>query len=95
MIILRNKKTATKYYQDLLCNWYDLISFEPARLCELLQEHLLQNDLFQIKGKWIFYEYKELNNKGIKHFVNDNGVLYQRCEFQDKYNISINAMKYN
>ena len=92
------KKPATKYYQDLLRNWYDLISFEPARLCELLQEHLFQNDLFHIGGKWIFNEYKELDNKGInlvKHFVKDNGTLYQRCEFQDRYNINIDAMKYN
>ena len=92
------KKTAIEYYQDLLCNWYDLVSFEPASLCELLQEHLFQNDLFQIGRKWISNEYKELDNKGInlvKHFVKDNGVLYQRCKFQDKYNVSIDAMKYN
>ena len=82
----------------MLRNWYDLISFEPARLCELLQEHLFQNDLFYIGGKWIFNEYKDLDNRGlnlVKHFVKDNGILYQRCEFQDKYNISIDAMKYN
>ena len=54
--------------------------------------------MFQIGGKWISNEYKELDKKGInlvKHFVKDNGVLYQRCEFQDKYNISIDAMKNN
>ena len=45
------KKPATEYYQDLLRNWYDLISFEPGRLCELLEEHLFQNDLFHIGGK--------------------------------------------
>ena len=92
------KKPATEYYQDLLRNWYDLISFEPARLCELLEEHLFQNDLFHIGGKWILNEYKELDNKGInlvKHFVKDNGIPYQRCEFQDKYNIRIDVMKYN
>ena len=91
-------KPATEYYQHLLSKWYDLISFEPASLSELLQEDLFQNDLFQFGGKWILNEYKELDNKGInlvKHFVKDNGVLYQRCEFQDKYNISIDAMKYN
>ena len=46
----------------------------------------------------ILKEYKKLDNKGInlvKYFVKDNGVLYLRCEFQDKYNISIDAMKYN
>ena len=43
-------------------------------------------------------EYKELDNKGInlfKHFAKDNGIPYQRCEFQDKYNIRIDVMKYN
>ena len=74
------------------------MSFELASLCELLQEHLFQNGLFQIGGKWILNGYKELVNKGInlvKYFDKDNGVLYQRCEFQDKCNIRNDAMKYN
>ena len=53
------EKPATEYYQDLLRNWYDLTSFEPANLCELLQEHLFQNDLFHIRGEWLLNEYKE------------------------------------
>ena len=53
---------------------------------------------FILGGKWILNEYKELDNKGInlvKHFVKDNGIPYQICEFQDKYTIRIDVMKYN
>ena len=91
-------KPKTKYYQDILANWYNLVSFEPANLSELLQEHLLYNDLFHIGGKCLSNEYKELEYKGInmvKHFINENGVLYDRIEFQAVNNINIDVLKFN
>ena len=92
---VKQLKTFSPFYGQVLHAWYNLHAKEPKGEDEICNEIIWNNKYITVDGRTIFY--KQLYDKGVvqvRDLLSKEGKLLTYIEFKNQYKVKINFLEY-